>query len=221
MRHEDGGRRAWRIIEANEMKTRLAASVLILILGLQGMETARGTSVRLVNLPQMVELADRIFWGRCLSAETRVDPVTGLAVIEYSFQVREAIKGVQPGATLVFRQVGKLSDGRSAVSGLPQYRKGQDLLLFLHRDSSAGLTSPVGFSQGTFQPRRRKDGRMGLVNALENRNLVQNVTGGWAQQTGITPQELNGLEGEEPIALEVLRDVILKIERQRLEKATR
>ena len=78
------------------------------------------TSVRTVNLLEMVGLADRIFWGRCLGAEGKVDLSSGLAIVEYTFEVREGVKGVQSGERVVFRQA--RSGLVSGIPGIPRYR---------------------------------------------------------------------------------------------------
>jgi hypothetical protein len=80
--------------------------------------------------------------GQCLAVhETQNE--AGQTVTEFHFKVVEAIKGVSEDQVTV-RQLG----GRNGL--LPSYAVGQEVLLFLHPESLAGLTSPVGFGQGTF-----------------------------------------------------------------------
>ena len=114
------------------------------------------TTVQTVNLFEMVKLADRVFWGKCLKMKTAQDGATGLLVTAYTFEVREGIKGVSAGETVVFRQISQGQKG-FGIPGLPQYHEGQEALLFLHADSRIGLTSPVGLSQGVFRVEKIQD----------------------------------------------------------------
>lgn len=133
-----------------------------------------GTSVRLLNLVEMVQLADRVFWGECLSVEEKSGDPSSLPVLEYVFTVQGGIKGVQTGETVTFRQIGSSPQG---TVDIPDYQKGQELLLFLHGDSRLGLTSPVGLAQGVFQLKRTAEGEIGVLNALENTNLEYRLSG--------------------------------------------
>ncbi len=56
------------------------ASALMVLLATAGV--ANGTSVRLLNLPEMVRLADRVFLGRCLSAQEKPGESISSVVVE-------------------------------------------------------------------------------------------------------------------------------------------
>lgn len=99
-------------------------------------------SVRALSLEDLSRRADRIFLGQCLAVRETQNEV-GQPVTEFRFKVVEAIKGVS-GDEVTVRQLG---GGNGLV---PSYAVGQEVLLFLHPESPAGLTSPVGFRQGTF-----------------------------------------------------------------------
>lgn len=168
-------------------------------------------SVRSVNLLEMVELADRIFWGRCLGEESKVEASTGLAIVEYTFEVREGVKGVQSGQRLVFRQAQSGLIG--GIPGVPRYRKGQEMLLFLHGDSRLGLTSPVGLVQGTFQLRKMPHRELGVINPLGNQNLSRHLLIDQARASGLTARDLEQLQRAGPIPLSVLSLMVQKIDR--------
>ena len=184
---------------------------LILFLSFLMSATGRATSVRTVNLLEMVALSDRIFWGRCLGAEGKIEESSGLPIAEYAFEVREGVKGVQSGQKIVFRQV---RTGRvGGIPGIPHYRKGQELLLFLHGDSDLGLTSPVGLGQGTFQLRKTPNHELGVVNLLGNRNLSYRLAIDQVQASGMTPSDLEQIQKGEPIPLPIFSSLVQKIDR--------
>ncbi len=174
-----------------------------------------GTSVRLLNLVEMVQLADRVFWGECLSVEEKSGDPSSLPVLEYVFTVQGGIKGVQTGETVTFRQIGSSPQG---TVDIPDYQKGQELLLFLHGDSRLGLTSPVGLAQGVFQLKRTAEGEIGVLNALENTNLEYRLSGAAAQESGMSAVELNSVSTKRPIPIEIFSLLVEKIDRYQASK---
>ena len=168
------------------------------------------TTVQTVKLFEMVKLADRVFWGTCLQMKTEQDEASGLWVTAYTFEVREGIKGVSAGETIVFRQISPGQKG-FGIPGLPQYHEGQQALLFLHANSRIGLTSPVGLSQGVFQIQKIQD-YLAVSNSLSNRNLAHNVSAELALGSGLTDQEQGALEKANPIPITRFLSLVEKIQ---------
>lgn len=142
---------------------------------------AYATKVKSVNLEQMVQEADRIFIGTCVAVEDDTAPGTEIPITTYTFSVSERIKGVM-GDTLTVRQFGvrepRIQGDQALVQrlpGMPVYRVGQEAVLFLHPDSSLGLTSPVGLFQGAFTIEER-DGRKVLQNGNQNWGLFKGLS---------------------------------------------
>lgn len=169
------------------------------------------TTVQTVNLYEMVRLADRVFWGKCLKASAEQNGTTGLSVTEYTFEVREGIKGVVSGETVVFRQISGGQNG-FGIPGLPQFDEGEEPLLFLHADSRLGLTSPVGLSQGVFQVEMFQ-GDLAVCNSLANRNLGYNVSAEVAFRSVLTDYDLAELNKAHPILLTRFLTIVDKIQR--------
>lgn len=200
----------------SEMKRTRLVQISTVVLALMAVATLTGlaTRVRMVNLVEMVRLSDRIFWGVCTDAREKSDDPSGLTVMEYTFQVRRGLKGVQAGDQVVFRQF-QAAQGRAfGIPGLPRYSKGNEFLLFLHGDSRIGLTSPVGMEQGLFRLEEMEGGQMGVINSLQNANLAYELQDAEAQASGLARRDVEKLQkSSQPLPLDEFAALVDKIER--------
>ena len=178
---------------------------------LLGFSPLGAASVDRINLFEMVRVADRIFWGRCLQSEPGREPATGLPVTTYVFQVLRGIKGASAGESIRFRQLRGGATG--SLRGLPEYPRGQDILLFLYPDSRLGLTSPVGLVQGVFQV--GKGGRRGpaVMNRVGNANLLHRVNSGQMHGSTLSSEEQAALRPGAPVSLDRFESVVRRIDR--------
>lgn len=184
--------------------------LLVLFAGISLIPPLEATSVRVLNLEEMVEMADRVFRGRCLSVRS-VAGVHGFDAVEYTFEISEGVKGTRTGRQVVFRQLQTARDGLRGIPGMPAFEQGQDLLVFLHGDSRLGLTSPVGFSQGVFRVQDTAEGPQ-VVNGLNNRNLMYGEVSP-ASIGKLTARESALLSQGGRIPLQTLTAAIRKIDR--------
>lgn len=132
--------------------------------------------MRPVNLEEMVRLSGRIVQGRCVEVRVEQDARAG-AVTVVTLQVDRTVKG-KADRKIEIRLTGGLGPGgRPEVVGMPRFLVGEEVILFLHRESRLGLTSPVGLGQGKFV--LRPDGRGGraAVNEFGNRALFRGLSG--------------------------------------------
>jgi hypothetical protein len=145
-------------------------------LSLVGLCLATGvwaSQVRSVNLELLTERAGRVFSGTCVEVQLTRDPVLDREVATVTFEVDRVVKG-EVAPTVTFRMLaGDEVDGRTGVSA---FHPGEEVVLFLYAESTAGLTSPVGMGQGRFTVVRDKHGRAVAANALANRNLLENLS---------------------------------------------
>lgn len=169
-------------------------------------------SVKTLNIQKMVQLSDRVFYGRCLSAVDSAEETLGYSVRVYRFLVLEGLKNTQEGQIVEFRQLAPRGRGIN-IPGMPQFSKGQSLLLFLHGTSRLGLTSPVGLQQGIFEPEELETGETAFTNGYGNRNLDQDLTPQMRTQAGLGGAEVQALEDGQPLSLSVFRDIVLKLDR--------
>jgi len=191
-------------MRTGKKRTGTAGILLLLILLFWG--NAAAISVRAVDLEDMVGSANRIFLGKVVGASTFYDSRISCDVTIYTMAVLEGIFGTSKGETITFRQVGNQYGRNNQVIGIPVYRKGEDVLLFLHGDSRHGLTSPVGLHQGVFHPVGRDNGKKVYMNRSGNRNLKLESYSSYRT----VPRASVAMSGESvsPVDLEVLRDCI-------------
>ena len=141
---------------------------------------AYATKVKRVNLEEIVKGADRIFAATCVAVEDTTLGDTRIPITRYTFSVSEGLKG-GVGDTVVVRHLGVRKprpQGNKVlvfrVPGMPVYRVGQEVVLFLVAESVVGLSSPVGLSQGAFTVVERQ-GRKVLLNGNQNAGLLRGL----------------------------------------------
>ena len=169
------------------------------------------TTVQTVNLFEMVKLADRVFWGKCLKMKTAQDGATGLLVTAYTFEVREGIKGVSAGETVVFRQISQGQKG-FGIPGLPQYHEGQEGGLALSPCRQPNRVDQSGRPLSGSVSGREDSDYLGVSNSLGNRNLAHNVSAELAVGSGLTDHEQGELEKANPIPLSRFLSLVEKIQ---------
>lgn len=131
------------------------------------------TKIRPLNLEQMVDRAERIFEGRCVETHDEFDPRLGASLQVATFRIDRRLKG-DLGRTITLRFYGAASGRR--IPGVPRFRDGEELILFLAGDSRLGLTSPVGLAQGKFVVGTDKKGRRIASNGFGNGQLFRNLS---------------------------------------------
>lgn len=136
------------------MRTHRNAAIVSLAILFLSAAVSHGTTGRATPLAELAQSAGRIFRGHCIAATTEEMTIAGvrIRVTSYRFSVGEHLKGTGP-AVIEFRQVGTRDNSRfdlGRIAGLPTYRPGDEYVLFLLPESSAGLTSPAGAGEGAF-----------------------------------------------------------------------
>jgi hypothetical protein len=124
-----------------------------------------------------------IFAGTVKSVERVAPKGNGVATVQISFHVDQAMQGVRTGQMLTIREWAGLwqSDER--------YRLGERVLLFLYPPSKLGLTSPVRGPLGRFRigPNGRVVLDPGRIGVRARRPGITDQLGG---RTSVSPREL-------------------------------
>ena len=130
------------------------------------------SQVRPVNLEQMTQRAARIFSGRCIQTSVEYDAALGRNITVATFRVQRAVKGVL-GDTVTVRMLSGGTSLGDEPAGVPRFRRGDEVVLFLYGESSLGLSSTVGLGQGSFKVLTDKQGHRLALNDVGNRNLMR------------------------------------------------
>lgn len=124
----------------------LAATLLVAV-------RAGAMDVLPLTLEDVADRAGSIVHGTVVEVAPGRD-ADGLTATWVTVAVAECVKG-GVGPRLTFKQLGAtepLGDGSLfRVPGLPRYRAGEEVVLFLHEPSARGFTSPVGLGQGVMR----------------------------------------------------------------------
>ncbi len=136
------------------------------------------TSLRVMNLEDLVGNSQRIFRAVCQSVSSGFDE-NNLPYTSYSFLVSENIQGVANQQVVAIKQFGlaepiQLDNGVTNVThieGMPTYVPGQEYLLFLNQESRLGFSSPIGLLQGAFRVQGQGTSRT-VINGMRNANLL-------------------------------------------------
>lgn len=110
------------------------------------------------TLPELAAGAELIFVGRCEAVTPRWNDDRSLILTSSRFRVLRALKG-NPGTTITLDELGGTVGGIGMeVSGVPRFRVGEEVLLFVHR-TELGRWQTYGAVQGKFSLERDAQGR--------------------------------------------------------------
>ncbi len=139
----------------------LAAACVEILAGFPGAGRA-GTAVRL-DLQGLVDCAEICIEGRVLDMKVELD-LHGRPCTRATLAVTRDLLGVAEGSLDLRIPGGVLPDGSGLVlAGMPSLYLGEEVVLFLSEESSAGLRIPSGLAQGKFRIARDAQGGRTLV----------------------------------------------------------
>jgi hypothetical protein len=110
--------------------------------------SARATLAVAAPFEDKVENAAAIVLGKCVKTESRADP-SGRWIVTYStFQIEKTIKGAAAGQITIVTPGGQVGDTRQATIGIPEFREGDENVLFV-KNTQSGPTV-LYFDQGAY-----------------------------------------------------------------------
>jgi len=157
------------------------------------LQAQRGALVKPRNLDQLTTQADRIVHGYIVSAKVEPHPqYSGISTVLVTVRVAEMLKGTAP-QEFTFRQfIWDIRDKRDA-SG---FRKGREVVLFLNKTTSAGLTSTSGLDQGRFEVERDNSGNAFIRAHAPNHVLLEGVASALAKKGSATPASVRAAQSD-------------------------
>jgi hypothetical protein len=132
-------------------KSRWLLAAASLLLALLSAFTADATTIARMSLVQMAQAAPLIVRARCAANSVAFD--AGEIWTFTSLQVEEVWRGEAPPQITVRLLGGTMGNLTSHVSGVPQFRPGEDVILFLQPTKRSDF-SVVSWEQGTFRVTR-------------------------------------------------------------------
>jgi hypothetical protein len=124
---------------------------------------ANATTLSRLRFYQLVQHSSAIARVRYVHADTRVED--GEIWTDTVFEVMQHDKGYLPARIVVRTPGGKFQHLQSHVDGVPEFRPGEEVFLFLTGHPGRQFRI-VGWTQGTF--RIRKDWRTGLETVTQD-----------------------------------------------------
>jgi hypothetical protein len=102
-----------------------------------------------LSLEQLVEGSDRIVQGRCLRSWSAWDANHQFIWTHHEIQIADSLKG-DAASTMVVSEPGGVVDGMElAIEGMPRYRTGDEMVLFLYK-TPIGFWRARGLDQGKY-----------------------------------------------------------------------
>ena len=112
---------------------------------------ANATTFARVSFRELAQQSTAVGRFRCLSTESKW--YNGEIWTETRFEVMETSKGSLPELVSVRTMGGAAAGLRSRVEGVPEFRPGEQVYLFLY-GTAGGTYQVMGWQQGTFRIRR-------------------------------------------------------------------
>jgi hypothetical protein len=174
---------------------RYRAFTLLFLLSLAPFGQAqRGALVKPRNLDELTSKAERIVHAHVLSAKVEPHPqYRNLSTIVVTMRVEDTLKG-QAAQNLTFREfIWDFRDKHDAAS----YRKGQEIVLFLNKPTTDGLTSTSGVQQGRFAVEHERSGQAFVRANSANHVLLAGVDKRFVAKGKAMPPSLRAAQGSD------------------------
>jgi hypothetical protein len=182
----------------------LASALSAVILALA--PAAQATVVRYLTLADQLELSQLVVRVKVGESRVFVDEKDGRPRTETQLTVLEVMKGdVATGQNLTIRQMrGSLTGEKIAIAGDPEFREGQQAVLFLTRDED-GIVYLAALGQSFYKVQPNLDGKGSVV--------IRDLDGLGFYVGGMQPRVTHGLE-EAPIPLRLFETTVREISKE-------
>jgi len=145
---------------------------------LLGAQVATATTVQKLTLHDLAKRSAGIAVARVEDAMSSWDAGHKEIYTFYTLRVLESVKGGQGQTTITLRQLGGVVDNiASIVPGMPDFRKGEEVVVFLTEKDRAGYPWVMGLQQGKYTISTDRHGVKMVRNDLSGTELVSETGG--------------------------------------------
>lgn len=133
---------------------------------------ASATTVEKMSLRDLAKKSDAIMLARVEDETARYD--TNKEIYTYvTLRVLEPVKGPKADAVITIRQLGgTVGDIASIVPGTPSFKKGEEVVVFLTKNDTAGYPWVMGLQQGKYTVTSDEKGQKNVRNELDGLILL-------------------------------------------------
>jgi hypothetical protein len=149
-----------------------SAMVTLVAFALVGASTAGATTVQKLSLQELAKRSDAIAVAVVEDATARYD--ANKEIYTYiTLRVLDPVKGAHKDETLTIRQIGgTVGSIASVVSGMPTFKKGEEVVVFLSQKDPAGYPWVMGLQQGKYSVSLDDKGQKRVRNELGDLKLM-------------------------------------------------
>ena len=142
-------------------------------LALVGAQVAQATTVQRLTLQDLTKKSAGIVMARVEDASSSWDAAHREIYSFYTLRVLEPVKGMKGQTIVTLRQAGGTVDNTaSVVPGMPSFRRGEEVVVFLTQNDAAGYPWVMGLQQGKYSIVTSKDGVKSVRNDFAGTELV-------------------------------------------------
>lgn len=139
--------------------------VVTLALLLIGASVATATSVQKFSLQELTKKSSAIVMAKVEDSNSRWENKE--IYTYYTLHVLEPVKGMKGETTITLRQLGGRVDNiESIVPGMPSFKTGEEVVVFLTQKDAAGYPWVMGLQQGKYTITSDANGRKTVRNEL-------------------------------------------------------
>jgi hypothetical protein len=133
--------------------------IAIAALALVGAQVAFATTVQKLTLQELTKKSESIVMARVDDAVSSWDAAHKEIYTYFTLSVLQPVKGSKGATTIMLRQIGgTVGNIASVVPGMPSFRKGEEVVVFLTQKDAAGYPWVMGLQQGKYSVMTAKNG---------------------------------------------------------------
>ena len=154
---------------------RLLLAVAFASLAFAITQVAFATTVQKLSLVELTKKSESIVRASVEDAVSSWDAGHKEIYTFYTLKVLQPVKGNKDATMITLRELGgTVGNIASIVPGMPSFKKGEEVVLFLTQKDAAGYPWVMGLQQGKYTVTTAADGTKMVRNDLADTELVKN-----------------------------------------------